>query len=198
VALARAAKESVFGQGLSFTGFERASPTTSRWIRSRHLTQDLRMTALRSRRALARTTCFPKTAQREIVGVMHAILVMLVHPRQSPALRIRFPWWPVSNRAKNIGSTPETALSFGALPPLKRPKLAVKRDRQLSVQVKWYVMISNRCPFHELVGSDRAEPVMHASEFLIQRKRIQRLTEYCKQALGEIRASLDRTQCEGS
>jgi hypothetical protein len=49
---------------------------------------------------------------------------------------------------------------------------------------------------HELVVSDRAEPVMRASEFPTQHRRIQRLNEYCNQALREIRASLDRTQCE--
>jgi hypothetical protein len=66
-------------------------------------------------------------------------------------------------------------------PSIKRPSKMVRHDLK-STSV------------HELVASNRAEPVMHASEFLTQRKRIQRLTDYCKQALGEIRASLDRTQ----
>jgi len=51
---------------------------------------------------------------------------------------------------------------------------------------------------HDLVATDTAESATQTEKFRAQLQSSQRLNEYCNQAVAEIRASLDRTQDEGS
>jgi hypothetical protein len=46
----------------------------------------------------------------------------------------------------------------------------------------------------ELAEFDQAESAAHAGKFQEQQEKIQRLDEYCNQAIAEIRASLDGSQ----
>ena len=47
-------------------------------------------------------------------------------------------------------------------------------------------------------ASDRAESATQIDKLRAQLRSSQRLSEYCDQTVAEIRASLDRTQDEGS
>ena len=49
-----------------------------------------------------------------------------------------------------------------------------------------------------LEGSDRTTAVARADDLRTQQERIQRLNEYCNRVTAELRASLDRTDDEGS
>jgi hypothetical protein len=67
----------------------------------------------------------------------------------------------------------------------------VRRDlKSMSVDELWSLQ--------ELVASHPAESATHSDKFRAQLQSSQRLNEYCNQAVAEIRASLDRTQDEGS
>jgi hypothetical protein len=49
-----------------------------------------------------------------------------------------------------------------------------------------------------LEGSDRTTAAARADDLRTQQERIQRLNEYCNRVTAELRASLDRTDDEGS
>ena len=59
--------------------------------------------------------------------------------------------------------------------------------KSMSAELAWSV--------DEFVDFNRVQAATHMVEFWAQEQRFKHLNEYCEKAVAEIRASLDRTQC---